>query len=404
MPIRLISPHLLALQNNLFTFVDWLVLKLALICSFMKILKIAGVLTGLIISFVSYGQTCTSSPTTIGSNTNFTSITWTGAGGVSAAQCTAIANGTNTTTTANFFVDLSNSVILTISNNVKINGSFDITGGPGSTLSVNGGGTSTTLLVTGNLGDATNNGVIYNVQATTDKIQVNGTLFGKNNDAFTGAGTIKGGTLNVKNGTTCGTPCPVTGGFTGCTSGDAFCTTYGVPVVLTFFDASVNSKGVSLNWATESEINFNYFSLQRSGDGSSFNELAQVAGHGTTNETHKYFYDDLDPFIGRSYYRLTSNDFDGYQETFKVVSVVFHGVKKFHVSPNPSDGSTIKLNFNFENAPEGMVTIYDNLGSVVGNFSVESGSISFESPLKMGVYLAKYSSPTFTKTERFLVK
>jgi hypothetical protein len=87
-----------------------------------------------------------------------------------------------------------------------------------------------------------------------------------------------------------------------------------------------------------------------------------------------------------------------------VVSVVFHGVKKFHVSPNPSDGSTIKLNFNFENAPEGMVTIYDNLGSVVGNFSVESGSISFESPLKMGVYLAKYSSPTFTKTERFLVK
>ncbi len=179
----------------------------------------------------------------------------------------------------------------------------------------------------------------------------------------------------------------------------------GLPVVLDYFNALVSSNKVSLEWKTDSEINFNYFSLERSIDGKSFDEIAQIKGHGTTNEAHKYAYEDNDPIIGRSYYRLTSNDFDGYQETFRVVSVEYHGEKKFHISPNPSDGSSVKFNFNFENDADAQVIIYDNLGSAIGSYHVfGNASIDFENSLKSGVYLAKYTSATFTKTERFLVK
>ncbi|MBI1768462.1 MAG: T9SS type A sorting domain-containing protein [Bacteroidetes bacterium] len=372
----------------------------------MKTLRVTGGLMGLVISFASFGQTCTSSPLTVGSNSNFTSITWAGTGGVTAAQCTAIANGTNTTTVANFRVDLNNSVVLTISNNVTIHGTFDITGGPGSELSVNGGGGSTTLHVTGDLGDATNNGVIYNVQGSNDHMQVDGTLYGKNNDALTGSGTISGGAINVKNGTTCGSPCPASGGFTTCTAGDSFCTTYSVlPITLLFFKGDLSQDNVVLTWATAAELNFDYFSLERSSEGKLFNEITQVKGHGTTNEMHQYSFEDNDPIIGRSYYRLTSIDFDRYTETFPVVLVEYHGEKKFQISPNPSDGATVKLDFNFENDADGQVTIYDNLGSAIGTYNVQgSGSINFENTLKSGIYLAKYTSAAFTKTERFLVK
>src|SRR5437899_10918394 len=133
---------------------------------------------------------------------------------------------------------------------------------------------------------------------------------------------------------------------------------------------------------TSSELNFDVFSLERSYDGKSVSEIAQIKGHGTTNEQHNYAYEDTDPIIGRSYYRLTSNDFDGYQENSKVVSVVYYGEKKFHVSPNPSDGSSVKLTFNFENDAGAQVIIYDNLGSTIATYYVlRSGSINFENLL-----------------------
>lgn len=178
-----------------------------------------------------------------------------------------------------------------------------------------------------------------------------------------------------------------------------------LPVTLDSFGAVAGYEKVNLNWSTASELNFNYFSIERSTDGKDFHEIDRAKGHGTTNEAHRYSYEDTDPFIGRSYYRLTSIDFDGYQETFKVVSVIYRGGKKFQISPNPSDGSSIGLNFNFENDADAQVTIYDNLGSAIGSYHVlGNGSINFENSLKSGIYLAKYTSATFTKTERFLVK
>jgi hypothetical protein len=197
-----------------------------------------------------------------------------------------------------------------------------------------------------------------------------------------------------------------TGNFTpvsGPTSCVSSCTA--LPVLLIDFKAKSDVSSVHLQWSTASELNFDYFSLQRSSDGKSFSEITQVKGHGTTKESHSYSYEDTDPIIGLSYYRLISNDFDGYQEIFKVVSVEFHGDKKFSVSPNPSDGTSVKLNFNFANDEDAQVIIYDNVGSVIGTYHISgSGTINFDSSLKSGIYLAKYTSSSFTKTERFLVK
>ncbi len=108
--------------------------------------------------------------------------------------------------------------------------------------------------------------------------------------------------------------------------------------------------------------------------------------------------------IGKNYYRLTSVDFDNYRETFEVVVQDYSGGKDFQVSPNPSDGRTITLNFNFD-SNEGQIAIYDNMGFFVDSFQVdETGEVSFTNNLKNGIYFVRYTSPSFTKAVRFLVK
>ena len=365
------------------------------------------ILLGICCSGVCLAQkTCTSNPTTISSNINFGAITWTATGGATVTECDNMADGL-ITFVGNVVVDLANSRTITISNNVNITGNFPISGGPGSTLSINGGGASTTLHVTGNLGDAASNGVQYQVVASTDHIQVDGTLFGKNNNAFTGAGTISGGTLDVKNGSTCGAPCPVSGGFTTCTSGDAFCTTYSVlPINLISFSANPSKASVKLNWATASELNFDYFDVERSSDASDFMSIGTVAGHGTSNVRNDYGLIDEKPLIGKNYYRLKSVDFDNYIEYFKVLAVDFSGEKKFVISPNPSDGVSLGFSLNFTPDVNSTIIVYDNLGNIIGVYrpSDFSQNISFTNSLKTGIYYAKIISDDFVKVERFVVR
>lgn len=345
---------------------------------------------------------CTSNPTTINSNINFGSIVWTASGGATVTECNNMADGI-AAFTGDVIVDLSNNKKITITNNVTINGNFPISGGPGSTLSVNGG---FTLHVTGDLGDAANNGVAYEVVTASDKIKVDGTLYGKNNNAFTGNGSISGGTLDVKNGSSCGSPCPVSGGFSGCTSGDTFCTNNSVlPVSLISFSAKAEEGRVSLNWATASELNFDHFSVERSLDAKSFAEIGKVTGHGTTDIRHDYSFEDISPLNQKLYYRLKTVDFDGYEEYFNIASVDFGGTKQVSIYPNPVTNGQLTVSLNFiPNA--GVVVITNLMGNTVYNttWSDETNKQVFPIMLEAGTYLIRLVSEEHQHVSRILVK
>ena len=371
----------------------------------MKKLVIAFILINGVASVFAQ-KTCTSSPTTISSNTNFGSIIWTNSGGATVTECNDMADGLSTFT-GNVIVDVANNRTITISNNVNITGDFTISGGSGSTLSVSGGGASTTLRVSGNLGKAANNGVQYSVPLATDKITVGGTLYGKNNNAFTGSGKITGGTLDVKNGSTCGSPCPVSGGFTNCNSGDSFCTTNGVlPITLISFTGNPLLNSVMLKWATASELNFNFFDVEHSSNASDFASIGKVTGHGTSSVRNDYSLIDENPFIGKNYYRLKAVDFDGYTEYFNLVFLDFSGNKTFSIFPNPSDGISLGITVNFIPDENSSIIIYNNLSKIIKVLkpSEYSQSFIFDNSLKSGVYYAKFISEGFVKVNRFVVR
>lgn len=110
-----------------------------------------------------------------------------------------------------------------------------------------------------------------------------------------------------------------------------------LPVELTQFDAKLNDKRtVDLTWTTESEMNSDYFVVQRSLDTENWEDIASVDAAGNSNSTLHYADVDYSPFIGINYYRLKQFDFDGafqYSETRAVDLTASDAISVF---PNPT--------------------------------------------------------------------
>lgn len=84
-----------------------------------------------------------------------------------------------------------------------------------------------------------------------------------------------------------------------------------LPVELLSFTGNNNVKENVLEWITATEVNNDYFTLERGTDGYSFKEIATIKGDGNSNTIKKYKSLDKEPLNGINYYRLKQTDFDG---------------------------------------------------------------------------------------------
>jgi hypothetical protein len=116
-----------------------------------------------------------------------------------------------------------------------------------------------------------------------------------------------------------------------------------LPIELISFTANPQGKNVLLSWATASELNNDYFTLEKSRNGKEFEVLTKVDGNGTTHIRTDYQFTDQNPFLGLSYYRLRQTDYDGTSETFPAVGVLFTASDQFSVFPNPIKDQTLGI-------------------------------------------------------------
>ena len=85
-----------------------------------------------------------------------------------------------------------------------------------------------------------------------------------------------------------------------------------LPIELLSFNAVLNkSNTVDLSWSTASEINNDFFTIEKSKDAIHFEEVLQQKGAGNSNSVLNYNDVDKNPFSGVSYYRLKQTDFNG---------------------------------------------------------------------------------------------
>jgi hypothetical protein len=109
-----------------------------------------------------------------------------------------------------------------------------------------------------------------------------------------------------------------------------------LPVTLISFTAVENEGDVRINWVTASELNNDYFLIERSKDGVHFSTLTKVDGAGTTKTETRYEAIDDRPFVGRSYYRLRQVDFDTKTTFFNVITVYTNEPALVEPYPNPT--------------------------------------------------------------------
>lgn len=115
-----------------------------------------------------------------------------------------------------------------------------------------------------------------------------------------------------------------------------------LPIELGKFSAAIDNNKVTLSWITYTELNNDYFTIEKSTDGVNFEAIAEESGAGTTFEEQRYSFTDNEPTDGINYYRLSQTDFDGTSETFSVLSVdvAQKGNDQMELFPNPTSGFT----------------------------------------------------------------
>ena len=95
-----------------------------------------------------------------------------------------------------------------------------------------------------------------------------------------------------------------------------------LPIELLYFSATVEENNhVVLEWKTGSEINNEFFYVERSTDGVNFEVIEVVNGAGDSQDELAYKTYDFDAPIGIVYYRIRQIDFDGENEVFNIKSV-----------------------------------------------------------------------------------
>lgn len=187
-----------------------------------------------------------------------------------------------------------------------------------------------------------------------------------------------------------------------------------LPIELLEFSAEPEGDAVNLSWATATEINNAYFTVEKSQDGKIFENVIVVMGAGNSSDTREYRTKDNKPYTGVSYYRLKQTDFDGKMSFSDLVPVQFfaNNVVVFNVFPNPSDGKNINVRFKGKGSNEEVLVVLNDLqgrdlfSKVV--ITDDNGEFVFavdvENRLPAGIYLVVGTSQNNIYSRKLVIR
>ena len=171
-----------------------------------------------------------------------------------------------------------------------------------------------------------------------------------------------------------------------------------LPIELLSFTATAKGEHTQLNWTTVTEINNDYFNIERSIDAVNWEAIAQIDGAGNSTSLLNYKTVDYNPYLGLSYYRLKQTDFDGKYSFSNIISVNLDENPEtlIRIFPNPfTDQITIIGNaFGLSE-----FLIYNIIGQDVTNLTALKNNTGQTmvvdlSNLETGIYFVKVNSKT----------
>jgi len=111
-----------------------------------------------------------------------------------------------------------------------------------------------------------------------------------------------------------------------------------LPIELKSFDLVIIEDQTKVIWTTASETNNDYFSIERSADGTSFDAIGEIKGAGNSNTSVSYEFTDAKPLVGINYYRIKQTDFDGKFSYTDIKSVRHNTFGNLNITPRTTEG------------------------------------------------------------------
>jgi len=147
-----------------------------------------------------------------------------------------------------------------------------------------------------------------------------------------------------------------------------------LPIELLVFNAKMKENFVALNWTTASEINNDYFTIEKSVEKVNFMEVTRMKGAGNSSNILNYNAVDREPYPGISYYRLKQTDFDGKYTYSRIVAVDMDRSSSGYLSIYLNPASTqITVNASGFNGDEStVITVVNVLGEILHQENVSA--------------------------------
>jgi hypothetical protein len=115
-----------------------------------------------------------------------------------------------------------------------------------------------------------------------------------------------------------------------------------LPVELLHFTAKTDDTSITFKWATGSEVNNDYFSIQESMDGVNYKDIEYLAGAGNSSTMIEYTV--TTHTLNGIYYRLMQVDFDGTTTYSNILSVPRKGISIFIIGMYDIRGRPVSIN------------------------------------------------------------
>ena len=178
-------------------------------------------------------------------------------------------------------------------------------------------------------------------------------------------------------------------------------------VELVAFDGIPEAKANHIFWTTATETDNDYFILQRSFDGSSFEDIAQMEGAGNSTVESNYSFMDYEAREGGNFYRLKSVEFSGLTDWSNVILVNRESEESnetFEVFPVPTQ-SELFIQLGSPATVTGQVSVVDVSGKYIMSERLEAseGTLKLNvSSLSQGLYLFVWETANGREVARFI--
>ena len=184
-----------------------------------------------------------------------------------------------------------------------------------------------------------------------------------------------------------------------------------LPIELVRFAGECAEGSIDLKWTTFTETNNDFFTVERSNNGTDFEVVDVIEGAGNSNQPLSYTAVDNFPYGGTSYYRLKNTDFSGKFEYSEIIAVTcgtdnndFNFVNAYDV-----DHTEIIVEFTATENEDYTIVLFDVSGRIALDYSGvgTDGMNKVRLPsgdLARGIYIINLSNEVKNFSRRVMLK